>query len=40
MDLNLLKQKPFYLNDEQIAWVSNTQAGLSIRQKAGQLFCV
>ena len=40
MDLNLLKQKPFYLNDEQIAWVSNTQAGLSVKQKAGQLFCV
>ena len=40
MDLNLLKQKPFYLSDEQIAWVSDTRAGLNVKQKAGQLFCV
>ena len=40
MDLNLLKQKPFYLSDEQIAWVSDTRAGLSVKQKTGQLFCV
>ena len=40
MDLNLLKQKPFYLSDEQIAWGSDTRAGLSVKQKAGQLFCV
>ena len=40
MDLNLLKQKPFYLSDEQIAWVSEIRAGLNIQQKVGQLFCV
>lgn len=40
MDKNLLKQKPFYLSDAQAAWVSDTLAGLTVEQKAGQLFCV
>ena len=40
MDKNLLKEKPFYLSDEQVAWVSDTLAGLSDQQKVGQLFCV
>ena len=35
-----LKENPFFLNDEQAAWVENTLAGLSKEEKAGQLFCV
>ena len=34
-----LRAKPFYLNDEQIAWVQKTLAGMSTEQKAGQVFC-
>lgn len=33
-----LKAKPFYLNDEQIAWVEQTIAGMTIEEKIGQLF--
>lgn len=33
-----LKAKPFYLNDEQIAWVENTIAGMTLEEKLGQLF--
>lgn len=40
MDLNLLKQKPFYLSDDQIAWVTDTLGRLTTPQKVGQLFCV
>lgn len=40
MDLQKLKQKPFYLNAEQVAWVEHTLAGLSRQEKVGQLFCV
>ncbi|MGM9660204.1 MAG: glycoside hydrolase family 3 protein [Faecousia sp.] len=40
MDLNLLKQKPFYLNDTQITWVSDTLRHMTTEQKVGQLFCV
>jgi len=35
-----LKGKPFYLDDEQITWVSSTLASMSDEEKAGQLFCV
>ena len=35
-----LKGTPFYLDDEQLNWVEQTLAGLSLEQKAGQLFCV
>ena len=34
-----LKAKPFYLNDEQIAWVENTLASMTLEEKVGQLFC-
>ena len=34
-----LKAKPFYLNEEQIAWVEETLAGMSDDRKAEQLFC-
>lgn len=33
-----LKGKPFYLNDEQIAWLEETKASLSLEEKIGQLF--
>lgn len=33
-----LKANPFYLDDEQIAWVENTIAALSTEEKIGQLF--
>ncbi len=34
-----LKAKPFYLNDEQIAWVDSTLASMTLEEKVGQLFC-
>lgn len=34
------KGNPFYLDDEAVAWVENTLAGLSLEEKCGQLFCV
>ena len=33
-----LRSKPFYLSDEDIAWVEATKAGLSLDEKIGQLF--
>lgn len=35
-----LKARPFYLNDEDIAWVQKTLAEMNTEEKAGQLFCV
>lgn len=35
-----LKEKPFYLSDEDIEWVEQTLAGLSEEEKIGQLFCL
>ena len=35
-----LKARPFYLDDEAIAWVQDTLAGMTVEEKAGQLFCV
>ncbi len=32
------KGNPFYLNDEQIAWVEETLAKMTLEQKVGQLF--
>lgn len=40
MDAMLLRQKPFHLNDSQIAWVERIRAGLTRQEKVGQLFCV
>ncbi|MFV0466662.1 MAG: glycoside hydrolase family 3 protein [Lachnospiraceae bacterium] len=34
-----LKEKPFNLGDEQIEWVENTFAGMTLDEKVGQLFC-
>lgn len=33
-----LREKPYYLSDEQIRWVEETIAGMSIEEKIGQLF--
>lgn len=33
-----LKAMPYYLDDEQVAWVENTIAGMTEREKIGQLF--
>ncbi len=33
-----LKQKPYYLSDEQIQWVEDTIASMTIEEKIGQLF--
>ncbi len=38
--MTYLKEKPFYLNDEQLDWVRESLASLSDEEKAGQLFCV
>lgn len=35
-----LTTKPFYLSDEQIAWVEDTLAHMTLRQKAAQIFVV
>jgi beta-N-acetylhexosaminidase len=35
-----LREKPYYLNDEEIAWVHNTLAEMSDEDKLGQLFCL
>lgn len=34
-----LKAKPFFLSDEDIQWVQKTLAGMTLAQKAGQVFC-
>lgn len=35
-----LKERPFYLDDEQLAWVNSTLCSMTDEEKAGQLFCV
>lgn len=40
LNYDLLRQKPFYLDEEQLEWVKDTQAGLSEKEKIGQLFCL
>lgn len=35
-----LREKPFYLNDEEIRWVETTLAGMTQEEKLGQLFCL
>ena len=33
-----LREKPYYLNEEQIQWVEDTIAGMTTEEKIGQLF--
>ena len=45
MELNVqkmqhLKEKPFYLTDEDIRWVSETLADMTDEEKTAQLFCL
>lgn len=35
-----LSAAPFHLTDDDVAWVEETLAGLSVRQKVGQLLCL
>ncbi|WP_019535060.1 glycoside hydrolase family 3 protein [Paenibacillus ginsengihumi] len=35
-----LKAKPFYLSDEDVAWVEQTLADMTLDEKVGQLFCL
>ena len=37
---DFLKQNPFFLSDEDVAWVGKTLDGLSTEDKVGQLFCL
>jgi len=38
--MQYLKEKPFYLTDEDIKWVSETLAGMTDEEKVAQLFCL
>ncbi len=38
MDINSLKEKPFYLTETDIEWVTKTLASMSDKEKLGQLF--
>lgn len=33
-----LRAKPFYLSDEDIAWVEDTLASMTLEEKVGQMF--
>ena len=33
-----LRQKPYYLNEEQVKWVEDTIASMTVEEKIGQLF--
>ena len=33
-----LKDKPFYLNDDDIRWVTETIGSMTLEEKVGQLF--
>ncbi|MDF2487117.1 MAG: Nag3 [Herbinix sp.] len=39
-NMELLKKKPFFLNDMQVEWVKNTMNQLTTKEKIGQLFCL
>lgn len=40
MRRELLMERPFYLNDEQIKWVEDTLGRMTEKEKIGQLFCL
>lgn len=35
-----LDKKPFNLHEEDINWVVNTLANMTLEEKVGQLFCI
>jgi beta-N-acetylhexosaminidase len=40
MDINTLKEKPFYLTDEEIKRNEETLKGMTLEEKVGQVFCI
>lgn len=40
MDLNILKEMPFYLDDSELEWVETTLSGMTGSEKCGQLFVI
>jgi beta-N-acetylhexosaminidase len=38
MDLELLRDNPFFLDDEAVSWVLKTKGSLSLKEKIGQIF--
>ena len=34
------KEKPFYLSDEDVSWVEETLAAMTLEEKVGQVFCI
>lgn len=40
MNEDKLKEKPFYLKDNDITWVRETLEAMSLQEKVGQLFCI
>lgn len=39
MNREQLKQKPFYLSEEEVVWVESTLADMTVEEKLGQIFC-
>lgn len=35
-----IKEKPFLLSDSDVQWVKDTLAGMTEKQKIGQIFCL
>lgn len=40
MDYEILKERPFFLSQEEVAWVRDTLGQMTEEEKIGQLFCV
>ena len=40
LDIKKLKDRPFYLSDEDVGWVQETLAGMDMDHKIGHLFCI
>lgn len=38
--MNILREKPFYLTEQEVEWVKNTLLSMSIEEKISQLFCL
>ena len=36
---DLLRQNPFFLDDEHVAWVKDTLENMTKEEKIGHLFC-
>ena len=35
-----MKEKPFYLKEEDIQWVEDVRGKMTVEEKVGQLFCL